>query len=632
MFSKARIIISSRRTVLIGCLLMIASGIGFTVLNRTAKAAPPTTWNVSVGSMGTCTTLDPNCSTIGGAVAAATAGDTINVAAGTYNESNINIDKSLTINGAGAKTTIVDAGRNGRVFDVCCGTINISGLTIKNGFTGASMRVSTSKNWIAANAVGIAADGVSPDGGGIYNNPGSTLTLTDCVISDNATGGGGTIIFQNAQKSNQRFAHVVKGGSTSQAPTGQPGGKGGGIYNGGTLSLFNCTVSNNRTGNGGDSDTVGGTGGDGGGIFSLGTLSITNSTIANNQTGRGGNLISFVNTSNAKSSGINTVVSAPGNGGEGGGIANSGSLDIRNSTIAGNQTGPAGGFGSPATGAKQASGNVAPSDAATGYGGNGGGLYTGATMSGVIVQSTIIATNTVAAGGIGPDVFSDIAVNSQGYNLIGIKDGSSGFGPPTPPTDQSGTMTTPLNPMLGALADNGGQTPTMALLSNSPAIDKGINSGCAGQAGKTTKGPLRACGLSFDQRGAGYPRTVDNLSVANAADGTDVGAFELPAPGGPCAPDTTPPVISCPAGITKTADAGQSSATVSPGSPAASDNCALQSVVGVRSDGQPLNAPYPIGVTTITWTARDASGNTASCSQSIGVTVAGGSRRNRIIP
>jgi len=43
----------------------------------------------------------------------------------------------------------------------------------------------------------------------------------------------------------------------------------------------------------------------------------------------------------------------------------------------------------------------------------------------------------------------------------------------------------------------------------------------------------------------------------------------------------------------------------------------------VRSDSQPLNAPYPVGITTITWTATDAStdalNNTATVVQTVKV-------------
>ena len=120
-----------------------------------------------------------------------------------------------------------------------------------------------------------------------------------------------------------------------------------------------------------------------------------------------------------------------------------------------------------------------------------------------------------------------------------------------------------------------------------------------------------------------------NFKAGNAAviDGSTVtvASFQPTVP--PCANDTTPPVITCPGSITTFTDSGQSTATVNPGTPAATDNCGLRSVVGVRNDGKALNAPYPIGVTTITWTATDTSGNTASCTQSIAVMVPSGQRK-----
>jgi hypothetical protein len=68
----------------------------------------------------------------------------------------------LTINGAGAATTIIDGGDLGSVFDVVSGTASISGVTIQDG-NGAS-------------------------GGGVYNN--GTLTLTNSTVSGNTAGGG----------------------------------------------------------------------------------------------------------------------------------------------------------------------------------------------------------------------------------------------------------------------------------------------------------------------------------------------------------------------------------------------------------------------------------------------------------
>jgi hypothetical protein len=60
-----------------------------------------------------------------------------------------------------------------------------------------------------------------------------------------------------------------------------------------------------------------------------------------------------------------------------------------------------------------------------------------------------------------------------------------------------------LDPLLGPLADNGGPTWTRALDPASPAIDQGTN----------------VSGLTFDQRGTGYPRKV--------GPGVDIGSFEL---------------------------------------------------------------------------------------------------------
>ncbi|MDT4953956.1 MAG: hypothetical protein QOJ02_2094 [Acidobacteriota bacterium] len=83
--------------------------------------------------------------------------------------------------------------------------------------------------------------------------------------------------------------------------------------------------------------------------------------------------------------------------------------------------------------------------------------------------------------------------------------------------------------------------------------------------------------------------------------------------------DNTPPTISVPANQTVNAPANSCSATVNPGTATANDNCPGVTVTGVRSDSQPLNAPYPVGVTTITWTAKDAANNTTAGTQTITV-------------
>ena len=134
----------------------------------------------------------------------------------------------------------------------------------------------------------------------------------------------------------------------------------------------------------------------------------------------------------------------------------------------------------------------------------GGGINSNITT--LRSRNTIIALNTAPSG---PDVFGTLT--SENFNLIGNNSGVTIT--PAQLADQIGTPGSPINPMLGPLQNNGGATLTRALLSGSPAMDKGHSSGSA-----------------TDQRG--FPRTFDDPMIPNATggDGTDIGAFELFAP------------------------------------------------------------------------------------------------------
>jgi hypothetical protein len=145
--------------------------------------------------------------------------------------------------------------------------------------------------------------------------------------------------------------------------------------------------------------------------------------------------------------------------------------------------------------------------------GRGGGIYN-AGPGAVTVKSSIIALNTAE---FGSDAYGNFL--SAGFNLIGTVDYSNGF---NALTDSSGTIATPLDPLMdpNGTQDNGGPTQTIALLCESPAVDKGTRLGLNGP-------------LLVDQRG--FFRTVDDPLVADAAggDGTDIGAFETQNCGAP---------------------------------------------------------------------------------------------------
>jgi hypothetical protein len=156
------------------------------------------------------------------------------------------VDKSVTINGAGADMLAVDGNMADRVFrTVFSGeTVAISGFTIRNGHAGNA-------------------------GGGIDNEIGATLIITNCALIGNVAGlGGGT--FSGGMLT---IANTTISGNTAV--------NGGGAYNsgGGTLAITNSTVSGNSASSGG-------------GVFNIGVFAITNSTLsANSAAGFGGGIL-----------------------------------------------------------------------------------------------------------------------------------------------------------------------------------------------------------------------------------------------------------------------------------------------------------------------------------------------------
>jgi hypothetical protein len=78
--------------------------------------------------------------------------------------------------------------------------------------------------------------------------------------------------------------------------------------------------------------------------------------------------------------------------------------------------------------------------------------------------------------------------------------------------------------------------------------------------------------------------------------------------------DTENPTITCPADVTASTDPGQCTASkVTLGTPTTADNCGVGSVTN--------DAPtrFPKGVTTVTWTVMDTSGNKGTCTQKVTV-------------
>ncbi|MGQ7868174.1 HYR domain-containing protein, partial [Sunxiuqinia sp. sy24] len=79
--------------------------------------------------------------------------------------------------------------------------------------------------------------------------------------------------------------------------------------------------------------------------------------------------------------------------------------------------------------------------------------------------------------------------------------------------------------------------------------------------------------------------------------------------------DDVSPTITCPADITQAAEDGECFAiNVSLGTPTATDNCSAVSSISLTHDAP---AQFPVGETTVTWTATDECGNETTCTQMV---------------
>jgi hypothetical protein len=103
--------------------------------------------------------------------------------------------------------------------------------------------------------------------------------------------------------------------------------------------------------------------------------------------------------------------------------------------------------------------------------------------------------------------------------------------------------------------------------------------------------------------------TVNTFEVTDAAGLKSSCSFSV------TVTDAENPVIVCPANKVLVSDSGSCDATgVNLGTPVISDNCPGASI----ANNHP-STTYPVGVTTVTWTVTDASGNTATCTQTVTV-------------
>lgn len=329
----------------------------------------------------------------------------------------------------------------------------VTGNTVAGGPNGsAGGGVSAGGGTVTIDSSLIADNHVGPGGNGGGLDLGVPTTITDSTIAENTAGGQGGGVFSVVP-----LQTTIPITINRSAIVGNAADTGGGLYNSDAdVMIADTMVSGNssvRTAGGLDN------------ALSSARMSITDSIIADN-IGSGVVNIGQMTLSGSTISGNSSLF-------DGGGLeAGYGDTNVVNCTISGNTSATIGGgvslFGTASIELTSVTitGNSANGTGQTSHG--GGGLASRPTISQggrVLVRNTLIAGNFTAS--IGPDAIGEVI--SLGFNLIGQRDDSLGW----VTRDRTGDSFAPLDPLLGPLQDNGGPTPTHALLAGSPAVDGG---------------------------------------------------------------------------------------------------------------------------------------------------------------
>jgi len=312
----------------------------------------------------------------------------------------------------------------------------------------------------------------------------NTLTINTNLTVDASALPGGIQINGNGSVQIFNVASTITVFLNSLTITnGYSTNNGGGIYNGGTLTLTNCTLSGNSA-----AGALYGDGG-GGGIYTVGALTLNQCTLSENSVelyGCGGGIYNQggpMTLNQCTLSGNNAGGNSYGDDG-GGGIYNLGPLTLNQCTLSGNSV-------------------------ANGEGGLGGGIYN-------YIPGTLALTNTIVAGNrsiYGADDIDNAFATVTSYggsNLVQSDVSSPGhyYTGPAPLTHA---------PDLAPLGNYGGPTQTMPPLPGSPAIGAGSvadNTFFTDQRGYSrTQNGLIDLGAVEVQPPAANPAVLENLTV-----------------------------------------------------------------------------------------------------------------------
>ena len=482
---------------------------------------------------------------------------------------------------------------------VLCPTVSHSGTTITVSGVTYNLETITStgtSTWVAPSGVSSIEYLIVGGGGGGGNGGGGgggVLTGTYSVtagssysinVGGGAAGGDRSGINPRGNASNGQnstaFGQTALGGGGGAfgAPwygfLGSAGSSGGGGSYDNTSGGGSGTAGQGNSGGRSDATSYGGGGGGGGAGQAGGNATNESATV-----GRGGN----------GGDGIASAITGTSvyYGGGGGGGANTGGAAATGGSEGGNG---GGGDGAKTNGAGGGAGT-----SNTGGGGGGaeptGGSNGGAGGSGVVMfryvltpEIDVVSSESGAVGDGGTD-----AQNTESVGIVKTV---------TYTINNTGTKALTIN-----------ATPSSSNLNNVSSVTITAPASSSINAGSSTTftvsyTPTSIASFSFD------------LAISN--DDANESVYNIAVSG--TANDTTAPVLSgFPSNINQTAEAGASSVIVTYSAPTATDNSS-GTVTIARTTGLASGSAFPIGITTVTYTATDPAGNVHTQSFTVTIT------------
>ncbi|MFL5327707.1 MAG: beta strand repeat-containing protein [Gemmataceae bacterium] len=411
-----------------------------------------------------------NTAGFGGAIVVRT-GSTLNITNSSFTSNTANWTVTTAggyINGGGA-ISITDPGVNVSISNTTF-TNNVED-NITGGSTGGGGAIDIIANTnVTMNNVSFTGN-ISDGAGGAFTHRGSgNILLNNCSFTNNtATGayGGGIDFDQGGTATSIRTLTDVSFNNNWTQSTGNGAGAGVVVFGDGQFTFLRNSFTNNTAGVGG-----------GGLQISLqtagnNTITVDSSLFANNWV-QGGLQGGAIATASYGTTACN--------------------LTIRNSTMTGNTAGFGGAIRMYAntTGTVNIQNSTIANNTATTAGQSGGIRRTGGTLT---LESTVVSGSyNLSDAALSIDLSSSVAIPSAKNCLVQTK-GTQAY------TVSTGSIFN-VNPLLGALANNGGPLQTMRPLAGSPLINAGSN----------------PAGLATDARGA-----IRSVGI------TDIGAVEVQA-------------------------------------------------------------------------------------------------------